>query len=325
MGESKRKIYFRADASAQIGYGHFIRSLALADMLKNDFDCVFFTQSPSEYQKMEVEKVCQLIDLPSDDTKFILFLSYLKGDEIVVLDNYFFSSSYQKRIKDKGCCLVCIDDMHDKHYFADLIINQGLGYSSSDYSCEEYTRFAIGLEYQLLRKPFLEAYKIKGYQKQEGIRVLIAFGGSDTFDLTSKVISAVCEIDNVHNIVAVVGDSYSSDSKIENSKVEYKKNLSAFELVSAFKNTDCAILPASTMLNEAISCGTYVISGYYIDNQEHDYYMFLQNRLISGVGDFLDSDVIDKILFWLDKIHKREGINITSDIPKRFVNLFKKL
>ncbi|MDR1895166.1 MAG: UDP-2,4-diacetamido-2,4,6-trideoxy-beta-L-altropyranose hydrolase, partial [Prevotellaceae bacterium] len=37
----KRKIIFRADAGLNIGYGHFIRSLALADMLKNDFDILF--------------------------------------------------------------------------------------------------------------------------------------------------------------------------------------------------------------------------------------------------------------------------------------------
>mgnify|MGYP006872109998 CR=1 FL=1 len=35
-----QKIYFRADAGAEIGYGHFIRTLALADMLKDDFSCV---------------------------------------------------------------------------------------------------------------------------------------------------------------------------------------------------------------------------------------------------------------------------------------------
>ena len=37
----KQRIYFRADAGREIGYGHFIRTLALADMLKDDFDCVF--------------------------------------------------------------------------------------------------------------------------------------------------------------------------------------------------------------------------------------------------------------------------------------------
>lgn len=45
-----QKIYFRADASATIGYGHFIRTLALADMLKDDFDCTFFTCHPTSYQ-----------------------------------------------------------------------------------------------------------------------------------------------------------------------------------------------------------------------------------------------------------------------------------
>ena len=30
-----KKIYFRADAGADIGYGHFIRSLSLASILKD--------------------------------------------------------------------------------------------------------------------------------------------------------------------------------------------------------------------------------------------------------------------------------------------------
>ena len=96
--KTKQKIFFRADAGAQIGYGHFIRTLALADMLRNDFDCTFFTQSPSEYQQREIEKVCSLVCLPSDDSKFEKFLDYLTGKEIVVLDNYFYTSKYQKQI-----------------------------------------------------------------------------------------------------------------------------------------------------------------------------------------------------------------------------------
>ena len=105
---TKRKIFFRADAGAQIGYGHFIRTLALADMLRDDFDCTFYTQSPSTYQQREADKVCPLVSLPSDDSKFERFLEYLIGDEIVVLDNYFYTSDYQKQIKDKGCKLVLL-------------------------------------------------------------------------------------------------------------------------------------------------------------------------------------------------------------------------
>ena len=83
---SKRKIFFRADAGPEIGYGHYIRSLALADMLKQDFDCTMFTQSPTDYQLRECESVCPIVALPDDDSKFDKFLEYLYGDEIVVLD-----------------------------------------------------------------------------------------------------------------------------------------------------------------------------------------------------------------------------------------------
>ena len=61
-----KKIYFRADASATIGYGHFIRTLALADMLKDDFDCTFFTCHPTSYQVSEMEKVCPFIPLQEE-------------------------------------------------------------------------------------------------------------------------------------------------------------------------------------------------------------------------------------------------------------------
>ena len=42
-----RKIYFRADAGVDIGYGHFTRTLALADMLKDDFEWVLHCLSNS--------------------------------------------------------------------------------------------------------------------------------------------------------------------------------------------------------------------------------------------------------------------------------------
>ena len=76
----KKRILFRADANVQIGYGHFVRTLALADMLKDDFECVFYTQEPTEYQRQAVGEVCDLVALPSDETKLDVFLSCLSGN-----------------------------------------------------------------------------------------------------------------------------------------------------------------------------------------------------------------------------------------------------
>ena len=41
----KQRVYFRADGHAKMGLGHVIRSLALAEMLKEDFDCYFIIRS----------------------------------------------------------------------------------------------------------------------------------------------------------------------------------------------------------------------------------------------------------------------------------------
>ena len=320
-----QKIYFRADASATIGYGHFIRTLALADMLKDDFDCTFFTCHPTLYQVEEMKEVCPHVVL-QEKTHYDEFLSRLRGDEIVVLDNYFFDTEYQRKIKSKGCRLVCIDDMHDKHYVADLIINQGLGYTRDDYSCELYTQFAFGLQYSLLRKPFFEAAaQNKRNSCTGGLHVLVAFGGSDFLNLTHQTIHAIKSKDNVRKITAIVGDSYLNDYIIDDSKVTYRKNLSASSIVDLLQTVDVAILPASTMMNEALACGTSIIGGYYVDNQEYDYYMFLREGLIQGVGDYTDSIAFTLIPNLLNKIANRKRNVITPDIPNRFINLFKSL
>jgi len=168
---SKRKVILRADGNQKIGMGHFVRTLALGEMLKNDFYCVYATQKPTDYQKREVNDVCkEIIELPDNLSHFIQFLDYLEGNEIVVLDNYYFDTDYQQEIKNKGCKLVCIDDMHDKHYLADVVINHAEGLNENDFSREGYTKLFRGLNYALLRSPFFET---RDHLQQKDIDLLI--------------------------------------------------------------------------------------------------------------------------------------------------------
>ncbi len=321
-----QKILFRADAGSGIGYGHFIRTLALADMLKGDFDCIFYTSEPTPYQVDQMEGVCSFVAL-EDKNKFHQFLHCLKGDEIVVLDNYFFTTDYQRRIKAKGCKLVCIDDMHNKHYVADLIINQGICWTADDYSCEPYTRFAFGLQYSLLREPFFEACNKRNETNVHngGQRIVVAFGGSDFLDLTHKIVTGIKDMPIIKQITAIVGDRYSTEKIVSCEKVEYRKKLSAAEIADLFLNTDVAILPASTMMNEAMACGTRVIGGFYVINQEYDYYSYVKENMIIGVGDYSDDDCVERVKNALSG-KKTTGVNvITSDTPCRIVELFKLL
>ena len=291
--ENKRKICFRADAGAEIGYGHFIRTLALADMLKDDFECVFYTQSPTEYQRTEAEKVCKLVALPADDSRFQLFLDCLKGDEIVVLDNYFYTTDYQRAIKAKGCKLVCIDDMHDKHYVADAVVNHGF-VAEADFSKEEYTQLYIGPDYALLRSPFLrEDNSIRRYDN----RWVVCFGGSDQNDYTGEAVRQLKKKCDSPEIVAVVGDGYMHTKRLKDAGVIVKQRLSANEMAGLFRSAANVVCSASSVCYESLACECKVFAGYYVENQK-DFYENLKKRgyiiplgkLYQGIWDVLTEE-----------------------------------
>lgn len=318
----KRKIFFRADAGAAIGYGHFIRSLALADMLKEDFDCTFFTQTPSDYQIREASKVCRLETLPADDVRFGLFLDHLRGDEIVVLDNYFYTTEYQQAIKAKGCQLVCIDDMHDRHYVADVVINHGTD-KASLLDVEPYTRLCLGLKWALLRRPFLEAAErgLSHRKADKMEKVAVCFGGSDPLDFTGRFVARLLQT-SVREITAVVGDGYSpKDSLAHDARVNYRSRLSAEEMAEVFTKADAVFCSASSVCLEALACGAKVAAGWYVDNQKGFYDYLVSKNYIVGLG-YMGENVLPCDERGLNSL---EGKGIDGTIAPRIVTLFQDL
>lgn len=315
-----QKIYFRADASGTIGYGHFVRTLALADMLKDNFDCTFFTCHPTPYQVSEMDKVCPYVTL-QEETHYDEFLQHLQGDEIVVLDNYFFDTDYQCAIKQKGCRLVCIDDMYDKHYVADVVINHAL--TDFDlFDVEPYTKLCLGFDWALLRKPFLET--IIKQKTKEVKNVVICFGGADSLNLTQKFIDLLLSKGYGIQISAIVGDKYHACKFVTSSNAKYLHNLSATQMVNVLTNSDLAILPTSSVCLEALACGTPVAAGFFVDNQMKIYDEYLTRNLIYPLGNLIS---FDEELFDLDRMFRFAISTQTSvsmsTVSTNYIHLFK--
>lgn len=311
-----RKIYFRADADNQIGYGHFIRSLALADMLKNEFECIFVTKTPTDYQRSQVKEVCKLIELPNDDTRFDLFIDMLCGDEIVVLDNYFYTTDYQLKIKDKGCKLVCIDDFQDKAIICDLLINSSVS-ESTDLPLVSASKKLLGFKWALLRKEF--KFKKCIFENDENKRAMICFGGADVLNLTQKAINVIVGIDEVKHIDVVIGNSKSKDDYLLDDRVQVHQGLSAKEMSDLLCKSDFCIVSSSGIALEAIALGCKVFSGYYVDNQFNLYNNLVSNNYIYGLGDLRIEDI--KIDLEQEKLNR---LNFENQ-HLAYINIFKLL
>lgn len=307
----RQRIIFRADAGPNIGYGHFIRTLALADMLKYDFECVFYTQRPTDYQIKEITDICEYLVLPANESRFPLFIDALTGSEIVVLDNYFYTTDYQTLIKKKGCRLVCVDDMHDKHYVSDVVINFG----SNDpllFDIEPYTQLCLGLEWALLRRPFLQAIPFKDRIKGN---IAISFGGVDSSNLTEMYVKRFSNSDIIDKITAIVGDGFkfSEDLKLIE-KVDVEKNISASRIADLFCKVEFAILSASSICIEAIACGCPVYIGWYTENQRGMYNFLIKNKYAKK---------IEEIPLFSGRYHERSpNASIFSGIEGRYNSLF---
>jgi len=210
----KRGLVLRADANTQMGIGHLMRCLALAQAWQaQGGKAVFICASESLRQRLSDEgfQVIALERPYPDPADWALTSQVLAAHPgaWVALDGYHFDPSYQLRIKEAVHPLLVIDDMaHLDHYYADVVLNQNIHAAQLDYACEPYTRLLLGTRYVLLRREF---WPWRGWQREVpevARKVLVTLGGSDPDNLTLTVIRALQRVDvDGLEVVAVVGGS----------------------------------------------------------------------------------------------------------------------
>lgn len=329
MGNNKPLLKIRTDGGSDIGLGHLVRCISLSHMLNNDFTIHFFALVIPNLIKTEITQNGWNVTVIEEESEF---LKGLTEDEIVVLDGYQFDSDYQIQIKHKGCKLVCIDDFHDQHFYADLVINHAPGVTKDDYKGELFTKYLLGPEYALLRPEFLEGKSNKNEENSKNIKnIFICFGGSDSKNLTAKILSWLPS--EKYKVTLVLGNAYSHRDELnkvieENQDLDIfvKISLSAKEMKNELEQADLAIVPASGILFEVISTGLPVISGYYTENQRNVYSGFKANNVFYDAISFNERDFLKAF----NTVKKKNNDEIIENVqnfvdglsPKRFRSKF---
>ncbi|HEV8082824.1 MAG TPA: GNAT family N-acetyltransferase [Chitinophagaceae bacterium] len=301
----KQKIILRADGNKLIGFGHIYRLLALADILKEHFYIAFALYKTSDFIEQEIKSYCdEIIILPGElpyktadeisagqEINFDL-KDILNGDEIVVLDGYHFGINYQKAVKEKNCKLVCIDDLATNRFVADAVINHAPGLDQSIYKMEAYTKLYTGLDYAILRKPFMRPHS--SINKIDG-DVFISLGGSDYFQLTLKIARLLVDVKELNTLHIMYSNSFPKGmidtlEKISNETTRLKlyMNLSANEIADLMDTCEYAFVSASTVLLEAYSRNLICFTGFYTTNHFFIYNGFIKLNKAIGLGNLKD-------------------------------------
>lgn len=156
--KQKHRLLIRADSSLAIGGGHMVRCLNLAEgwiKIGGSVTFVsvnFFSAFEQRAKDMGVE-VVEISSSPGSVDDFEQTIKNAKNSQYVVLDGYSFDENYQRLIYSSGLISLVIDDLPgNRHFSCDLILNQNLGFTTSDYIGLNTTeaRLLLGPDYLLL-------------------------------------------------------------------------------------------------------------------------------------------------------------------------------
>jgi UDP-2,4-diacetamido-2,4,6-trideoxy-beta-L-altropyranose hydrolase len=193
-------VVIRADASAQIGCGHVMRCLALAQAWQvQGGNCIFAMAGPVEALKArllsEDVQLAGISGVPgsADDAEQLSDLARKCDARWIVVDGYNCSEEYQRTLKRAGHRLLAIDDYgHTGVCFADLILDQNAGTGERFYSSRAPgTKLLLGTRYTLLRREFKAWRNWDREIPPVARKILVTMGGSDPEDLIERALRAL--------------------------------------------------------------------------------------------------------------------------------------
>ncbi len=212
-----QNLVIRSDSSVQIGTGHIMRCLSLAQAWKDQGGEIIFVIAgkPSTIEarlQSEGMKVLHLsVDASSnEDAQQTANIAQQLGASWIVVDGYHLGREYQKALKSHGVGLLFVDDYgHAEHYYADLVLNQNISASENLYTNREsYTQLLLGTKYTLLRREFWKWQSLPKEITLIAHKILVTLGGSDPDNVTLKVVQALQQVNiDCLDVIVVVGGS----------------------------------------------------------------------------------------------------------------------
>jgi UDP-2,4-diacetamido-2,4,6-trideoxy-beta-L-altropyranose hydrolase len=261
-------LLIRADANSQIGSGHVMRCLALAQAWQDAGGRAIFlvAESTAAIRRRLAAERCEVVSIgvpvgsAEDAHQSAEFAQRYEADWVVI-DGYRFDSAFHRQIRLAGHRLLCVDDEGAcEEYVADIVLNQNLNARASWYGTREKDRLLIGPRFCLLRREFARWRESERSISSDARKILITLGGSTPVDLGVRVIESL-ELMALEDLIAVfvVGGSTRNAAPLQQCARRSKAKISfasdAPDMAILMSEADVAISAAGSTCWELCMLG----------------------------------------------------------------------
>ena len=295
MTKQDRNLFIRVDAGTEIGTGHVMRCLTLAESLKKKFNGIFFISNDIlgnlsnfvedmgykiyliqghthiEGQIVQSNTYKKYIENDVNQCKNIIKF-YKNSRNWLLVDHYGIDQRWESKIRNDVEKIIVIDDLANRKHDCDILIDQNF-YKNMR---ERYNKLVsknciqiLGPKYALLRQEFtITRRKLKRKNKLK--HILVSFGGSDPTNETSKAIRGLKLLNSQHKIDVVVGNSNPNKNSIKRlcssiTSISFHHQTNNISKIMA--NADLAIGGGGTMTWERCCMGLPTIVVILSENQ----------------------------------------------------------
>jgi UDP-2,4-diacetamido-2,4,6-trideoxy-beta-L-altropyranose hydrolase len=259
-------ITIRADCDHEIGYGHIMRSLVVAEAMKSkaDFETVFVMNAGSDTEPVRRagHSFRHLTDTRTDPGMSFWWANPEDGP--VFIDSYSVTVADLELMEREGFCIAMFEDANRLGYYpCDVVIDPSPNATGLGYRGAPRTHFCLGPNYFPLRGEFSNTER-KQSTTQSIDQIVVTFGGSDPDDQAARLESILTDMNLNTNIRIVLGPGYTGRAS-GGGNIELVQNAEA--VAPIFSTADMVISGGGATALELAYLGLPMILIGLADNQ----------------------------------------------------------
>lgn len=273
--EKTPDIVIRADGNAQIGVGHLMRCLTVADEIKEKKRVVFWCADESGAAQARARGY-QALTLGTDYRHMAQEIPLLEkaaggGGKVFLVDSYYIDADYLRALRPYGSVYL-LEDVPGHTWPVDGVINYNAFAREEDYrrlyGRESSPRLYIGAVYVPLRRQFPE---LAGAMPQAGPaeKILLTTGGGDSGNIAGNILERLEDVDCAIHVVS--GPYNQSGEWLERYAAAHPRiqvHRQVTEMARLMRECDLAVTAGGTTVYELCALGVPFVCFSCAENQE---------------------------------------------------------